>query len=128
MLWTRDVTPWRERKVRILNGGHTMTAPVAFLAGKQTVKDVVDDPVISEFLRRGMDEEIIPTLDLPRPDLEQFADGVRDRFANPCIRHQLLSITSNSTSKFRVRILPSIVTYLDRGRSLPQRLVFRCLR
>lgn len=101
-----------------------MAAPAAFLAGKQTVKELFDDPIISEFIRRGMDEEIIPTLDLPRSELDQFAADVRERFANPCIRHPLLSITPNSVSKFRVRVLPSILEYLARAGSLPRRLTF----
>lgn len=122
--WTRDVTPYRDRKVRILNGAHTMAAPAAFLAGKQTVRELVEDGVISEFLRRGIEEEIIPTLDSPRPELETFAADVRERFANPCIRHQLLSITPNSTSKFKVRALPSILEYVARKGSLPRRLTF----
>jgi len=124
VLWTRDVQPYRNRKVRVLNGAHTMAAPLAFLAGKQTVKEIIDDPVISEFLRRGIHEEIIPTLELPRADLERFAANVLERFANPCIRHRLLSITPNSISKFTVRVLPSIVEYLDRKGSLPRRLTF----
>jgi tagaturonate reductase len=124
VIWTRDVTPYRDRKVRILNGAHTMAAPVGFLAGKQTVQELVDDPAISEFLRRGIGEEIIPTLDLPRAELETFAAAVSDRFANPCIRHQLTSITPNSTSKFKVRALPSILEYLARKSSLPRRLTF----
>jgi len=124
VLWTRNVSPYRDRKVRILNGAHTVTAPAAFLAGKETVKEIVDDPVICAFLRRGIHEEIIPTLDLPRTELESFAADVYDRLANPCIRHQLLSITPNSTSKFKVRVLPSILEYMVRKQSLPRRLTF----
>jgi tagaturonate reductase len=124
VIWTADVTPYRDRKVRILNGAHTMTAPAAFVAGLHTVKELVGNAVVLQFLRQGIEQEIIPTLDLPRLELETFAAAVLNRFANPYIRHQLLNIAANSTSKFRARVMPSIQQYLAQRGSLPRRLTF----
>lgn len=124
VVWTDDYKPYRDRKVRILNGAHTMTVLGAYLAGKDMVKDCMDDPVISRYLARGLSEEIIPTLDLPREDLESFAKAVSERFANPHVKHPLLSISLNSTSKFVARVLPSLKTYLARRGTLPKRLTF----
>ncbi|HEY0945863.1 MAG TPA: tagaturonate reductase [Opitutaceae bacterium] len=124
VVWTDDYKPYRDRKVRILNGAHTMTVLAAYLAGKDTVKDCMDDPVISRFVARGLSEEIIPTLDLPRADLETFAAAVSERFSNPHVQHPLLSISLNSTSKFVARVLPSLKTYLTRQGTLPKRLSF----
>src|SRR5690606_35138420 len=67
---------------------------------------------------------IIPTLDLPREDLESFAAAVLERFANPFVRHELLSIALNSTSKYRARVLPSLREDLRRRGELPERLTF----
>jgi tagaturonate reductase len=122
--WTNDYTPYRDRKVRILNGAHTMTVLAAILAGKDTVKQCMDDPIIASYLKRGLFEEIIPTLDLPIADLESFATAVLERFANPFVKHQLLSIALNSTSKFRARVLPSIREYVKRFGKIPNRLAF----
>lgn len=122
--WTQDYKPYRDRKVRILNGGHTMMVLGAFLAGKNTVTECMADPVISAYLARGLAEEIIPTLDLPRIELERFADAVGERFANPHVKHELLSISLNSTSKFATRILPSLKIYQAQRGTLPNRLTF----
>jgi tagaturonate reductase len=124
VVWTDNVTPYRDRKVRILNGAHTMTVLAAYLAGKDTVKECMDDPAISNYLRRGLSEEIIPTLDLPKADLQAFAAAVCERFANPFVKHFLLSIALNSVSKFTARVLPSLKEYQLRRGTLPKRLTF----
>ena len=119
-----DITPYRTRKVRILNGAHTSLVPVAYLAGFRTVMDSVNDTATGQFIRKVIFEEIIPTLDLPEEELKQFANDVIERFQNPSIRHELLSIALNSISKFKVRVLPSILEYHKRSGSLPENLVF----
>ena len=110
VVWTRDMTPYRTRKVRILNGAHTSTALAAWLAGIDTVGDCVKDPVVGAYLRKAIFDEIIPTIDMPRPELETYASAVLERFANPYIRHELISISLNSVSKFKARVLPSLAT------------------
>ena len=86
--WTADMTPYRERKVRILNGAHTMTVLAAYLAGKETVRECMDDPLIRSYMQRGIEEEILPTLTLPRADLEAFARSVTRTVLEPV--HQAL--------------------------------------
>ncbi|MBO9683070.1 MAG: tagaturonate reductase [Flavisolibacter sp.] len=124
VLYVKDVTPYRTRKVRILNGAHTTLVPVAYLYGIDTVRESVEDPVVGKYLRDAIFEEIIPTLDLPKEELEQFAGEVIDRFRNPYIKHLLMSIALNSWSKFETRVLPSILEYKKRKGSIPQRLAF----
>lgn len=118
-----EITPYRIRKVRILNGAHTTLVPVAYLRGLQTVKESVNDPYVGEFLNRAIHEEIIPTLGLPNDELKQFASDTIERFQNPFIRHELMSIALNSISKFKVRILPTILEYEKRTGKLPERLL-----
>ena len=124
VLWTDDMTPYRTRKVRILNGAHTMTVLAAYLYGLDTVKECMDDGLIRAFMEKGLYEEIIPTLDLPEEELLGFAKSVGERFANPFIKHYLLSISLNSTSKFKTRVLPSITEYVARKGKIPQLLTF----
>lgn len=124
VLYVKDITPYRTRKVRILNGAHTTLVPVAYLYGIDTVREAVEDPVVGGYLRDAIFEEIIPTLDLPKEELEQFAAEVIDRFRNPYIKHQLMSIALNSWSKFETRVLPSILEFKKRTGTIPQRLAF----
>ena len=122
--WTADMTPYRERKVRILNGAHTMTVLAAYLAGKDTVRECMDDPLIRSYMRQGIEQEILPTLSLPRADLEAFARSVTERFSNPFIKHYLLSISLNSVSKYKARILGTVLDYHRKQGKLPPRLTF----
>lgn len=124
VLYVKDITPYRTRKVRILNGAHTALVPVAYLYGIDTVRESVEDPVIGKYLRDTIFNEIIPTLDLPKEELEQFANEVINRFRNPYIKHLLMSIALNSWSKFETRVLPSILEYKKRKESIPQHLAF----
>jgi len=122
--FTEDVSPYKLRKVRILNGAHTMSVLAAFLSGKNTVGEMMDDPQIIKYLQRSIYQEIIPTLDLDKDDLESFASSVFDRFANPHIKHFLLSIALNSVAKYKARVLPSILEYQKRKGELPEMLTF----
>ncbi|MCL6258799.1 tagaturonate reductase [Aquiflexum sp. TKW24L] len=119
----KDLQPYRLRKVRILNGAHTAMVPVAYLQCIRTVGEAMEDPKISIFISDTIYKEIIPTLDLPKEELEQFAADVLDRFRNPFIRHELISISLNSISKFRVRVLPSILEYHSRTGQFPENLL-----
>lgn len=114
-----DVTPYKKRKVRILNGAHTGFVPGAYLAGYDIVRDCMQDNVILGFMNRMLHEEVIPTLPLDRQDLEAFAAAVQDRFNNPFINHELMSITLNSTSKWRARNMPSLLEYAQTAGKLP---------
>ena len=121
---TDKLEMYRTRKVRILNGAHTSLVPYALLEGFDTVKSCVDDARMNEHIRKCVFDEIIPTLDLPADELKAYADDVLTRFANPYIKHYLSSIALNSVSKFKVRVLPSILEYIRRFGKAPETLCF----
>ncbi len=122
--FVKDLTPYRTSKVRILNGAHTARVPVAYLHGLRTVRESMEDKTVGEFIRKAVNDEIIPTLDLPKEELQQFANDVMERFLNPYIRHELMSIALNSISKYKVRVLPSLLKYIELKKQLPEKLVF----
>jgi tagaturonate reductase len=108
VVWTSDLKPYREAKLRMLNGVHTALAPTAFLAGLGTVGEAIRDPLFSRYLNALMFEEIAPRVPLPAKQREAYARSVFERFANPFLRHELISITLNSVSKWRTRLLPIV--------------------
>ncbi|MBD0777250.1 tagaturonate reductase [Maribacter sp. ANRC-HE7] len=120
----KDMQPFRTRKVRILNGAHTAMVPISILYGNQTVKESVEEKFTGPFIQSVVFDEIIPTLDMDKAELEAFAKAVFDRFRNPFIKHQLASIALNSISKFKVRVLPSLLEFVKRNNSLPVHMVF----
>ena len=124
VLFVEDVTPYRTRKVCILNGAHTLMAPVAYLSGIDTVREAVEDHVIGPFMLRSLNEEIIPTINLPEKDMFRFVLKVLERFRNPYIQHSLYSILLNSVSKYKARNLGSLLEYVHRRNALPRNLVF----
>lgn len=119
-----DLQPYRTRKVRILNGAHTAVVPLSLMYGNKTVKETMDNPLTEAFLRKAVFEEINLTLPLPREEVESFAEEVFDRFRNPFIVHLLSSIALNSISKFKVRVLPSLLAYQEKFGELPPQLTF----
>ncbi|MCI8806949.1 MAG: tagaturonate reductase [Oscillospiraceae bacterium] len=114
-----DVTPYKKRKVRILNGAHTGFVLGACLAGFDIVRDCMQDDTVRGFMNKMLYEEVIPTLPLDKKDLEGFAAAVQDRFNNPFVDHELMSISLNSTSKWRARNLPSLLEYVEAKGILP---------
>jgi tagaturonate reductase len=124
VVFADDITPYRERKVRILNGSHTSVALAAFLAGKDTVKECMDDPVLREFVETVLRTEIGPTLTLPAEEVSAFIDATLDRYSNPHLKHLLLSISLYSVSKFRARLVPVIRKYVQLKGEIPIRVAF----
>ena len=124
VILTDNLQMYRTRKVRILNGAHTSLVPYALLSGFDTVKSCMDDEKMLSHIRKCVYDEIIPTLDLPKEELIEYADNVLKRFRNPYIRHYLSSIALNSVSKFKVRVLPSITEYIKRYNKMPETLIF----
>jgi len=120
---TDNLERYRTRKVRILNGAHTSMIPYAMLEGIETVGDCMADENMSAFVKKCVYDEIIPTLDLPVEELKDYADNVFERFKNPYIRHLCASISLNSVSKFKVRVLPSILEYIKRYDKMPENLL-----
>ncbi|MEM6522605.1 MAG: tagaturonate reductase [Bacteroidota bacterium] len=122
VIFTNDLDYYRTRKVRILNGAHTCMVPVAYLYGLDFVQESVENELIGSFIRQAIFNEIIPSLDGERAELQQYANEVIDRFKNPSIRHALISIALNSFSKFKTRVMPSILSYYKKEGKLPRLL------
>ena len=114
-----DVTPYKKRKVRILNGAHTGFVLGAYLGGYDIVRDCMHDDKVLGFMNKMLFDEILPVLPLAKEDVESFAAAVQDRFNNPFINHELLSISLNSTSKWRARNMPSFLEYIEKFGKLP---------
>jgi len=124
VVWTDDIKPYRTLKVRILNGSHTLFTIPAFLAGKHTVRESVEDPLVGKFFEKGLFGEILPALAFPDAEKRAFAEAILERFRNPFIKHYLSSITLNSVSKFKVRVLPSLLESFKQTGVLPDALTF----
>ena len=124
VLWTEDLQPYRTRKVRILNGAHTATALAAYCAGLDTVQEMTEDPVVSGYLRQVMFREIVPFVPLPEAERQSYAATTMERFGNPFIRHELISIALNSVAKWKVRVLPTVKDYAARHGAVPAGLAF----
>ncbi len=123
IIFTDDLDMYRTRKVRILNGAHTSMIPYALLEGVQTVLECMENEKLFSFVNKCVFEEIIPTLDLPKAELTDYANNVFERFRNPYIKHLCSSISLNSVSKFKVRVLPSILEYIKRYGKYPENLI-----
>jgi len=119
-----DMQPFRTRKVRILNGAHTAMVPFSLLYGNTTVKQTVDNHFTGQFVNNAIFNEINHTLPMAKEELDSFAEEVLDRFRNPFIIHNLSSIALNSISKFKVRVLPSLLEYIDIHKKIPTNLTF----
>ena len=124
VIYTRDLTPYRERKVRILNGAHTASVLAAYLAGEDIVRGMMHNSVARAYLDRAVYEELLPTVKLPESEVHVFAQAVMERFDNPFIDHKLLDISLNSISKWRARVLPSLKDTLKATGRLPKCLPF----
>lgn len=124
VIFADDITPYKQRKVKILNGSHTAMVPVAYLSGIDTVREAVTDEYVGRFVRELANEEIKPTIDLPADEMDAFASAVMERFMNPFIRHELMSIALNSTTKFRTRLLPTYNDYRAKFGKSPKHILF----
>ncbi len=124
VIYTDNQKPYKQRKVRILNGAHTSFVPAAFQCGHDIVLTAMNDDLILNFMQKTLYDEVIPTLALPKEDLMAFAEAVTGRFKNPFIKHALLSICLNSVSKWRARCMPSLLGYVEATGKLPDRLTF----
>ena len=126
VVWTDDLQPYQTRKVRILNGAHTLMTPLALLNGWESVRETMDNPELGAFVRETVREDIIPVLPMAAGELHAYADSVFERFLNPFIHHRLADIAMNTISKFRTRLLPTMEAYGERGEPVPDRLAYAC--
>jgi tagaturonate reductase len=121
--FVKEIAPYRTRKVRILNGAHSCLVPVAYLKGIRLVKDAMENEETSEYIQKVIFDEIIPAMDQPSESLRPFAEDVLDRFRNPFIKHRLSDIALNSISKWKVRVLPSLLDFINKKDEIPIHLV-----
>ena len=119
---TPDMSPYKKRKVRILNGAHTGFVLGAYLAGFDIVRDCMHDETILGYMNKMLLQEVVPILPLDQDDCKKFAAAVEDRFNNPFVNHELMSISLNSTSKWRARNMPSFLEYIEKNGKLPTSL------
>ena len=117
-----DINSYRELKLRLLNGTHTLSCGLACLAGCDTVKEAMDVPVIAQFISDLMQKEIAPAIpyEVDATAATAFGNEVLDRFRNPNIRHQWLSITMNYSSKMKMRCIPVLLQHYRNSDSVPE--------
>ncbi|MGE4286830.1 MAG: tagaturonate reductase [Phycisphaerae bacterium] len=120
VIWTDDLARYRKRKVALLNGAHTSTVLLSYLGGINTVSQMVNDELFGKLTVQIVQKEILPSLDMDENEKNSFADSVIERFKNPYIRHELLSISLNSVSKWKVRVLPTFKSYAGAFGTLPR--------
>lgn len=114
----------RQIKVRILNGAHTSLVPLGLLGGVELVSEAISHPLLAIYLNRLFEKEILPNIAYEQTYLEEFAVDVIDRFKNPHIKHQLISISLNSSSKFVSRLLPTFKDHLRKQKQLAVHICF----
>lgn len=126
ILFAKDIKPYKIRKVRILNGLHTLMVPVAYLSGIDTVGETMADETLLTYINQTVNEEMVPATEkyLTTEELHQFAKEVYDRFNNPRVRHELMSIALNSSAKFKSRLLPTALDYVDKFGQFPKDIAF----
>ena len=119
---TDNISYYKKRKVRVLNGSHTNLVPAGLWLGAITVYDAMQDEKLSKFLSNTLTEEIIPFVSNDIKATTEFANSVKERFLNPYLNHELISISLNSISKWRARDLPSFKDYYNKFNKIPQNL------
>jgi tagaturonate reductase len=121
-----DIEIFRELKVRLLNGTHTLASGIAFLAGIETVSDAMADASLRKYINEVMHNEIIPSIPYHVEDGEaaQFAKAVVDRFSNTFIKHLWSNITFQYTTKLKIRIVPLIIQHYKFSDQVPERIAF----
>lgn len=123
VIYADDIVPYKQRKVKVLNGSHTAMVPIAYLCGLNTVGEAMADADVFAFIK-GLASEIKPTIDLPQEEVQSFVDSVYERFQNPFIKHMLMSIALNSTTKFVTRLLPTYNDFVTKFGKAPQHVLF----
>lgn len=124
VLFVDSIVPYKQRKVKILNGSHTTLVPVSYLAGIDTVRETIEDAELGKFVKEFIFDEVIPTIDIPHDQMVAYSNSVLERYMNPYVRHELMSIALNSCSKYKERVLPSVLQYIERKGQLPKHALF----
>ena len=119
-----DITSHRVLKIGLLNGGHTLTVPLGFLLGLNTVLDNMNHKGLSTFIERLLHDEISPSLPVELDRATSLADSVMERWRNPNIEHLLLDITFQSTNKMRNRVIQNLYRYYEKFDQVPPLMAF----
>lgn len=123
VIWD-DVTQYRQLKVSLLNAPHTMMFPVGLLAGANTVYEYMEDEYLYKFAYHAIFDEIIPLLPFDEEYKLGFSKSVLNRFRNPFFKHQLQDIGLNGVSKFKTRVLPLLLDWVNKNERLPEHMIF----
>ena len=124
VLFVESIKPYKERKVKILNGSHTCLVPVSYLSGIDTVRETIEDAQLNKFVLDFIFNEVVPTINIPREQMDSYANSVLERYGNPFVRHELMSIALNSVTKYKTRILPSVLQNLNDLKHFPDHALF----
>lgn len=119
-----NITMFKELKLRLLNGTHTLSCGVAFLAGITTVREAMTNKLLRQFIQQLMTKEIAVAIPFPlsEKDALDFSAKVLDRFSNPSIEHQWISITLNYTAKLKMRVVPVLQRYYGQYKMVPENI------
>lgn len=120
---TEDISRFRELKLRLLNATHTFSCGIAFLAGIETVREAMEDPLLGRYITQLLHSEIVNYFsggDIPAEEVLAFAATVTERFSNPFLDHQWLQISFQYTHKMRMRNLPLILDHYRRQSTVPE--------
>jgi tagaturonate reductase len=123
VLFVDSIVPYKQRKVKILNGSHTTLVPVSYLAGIDAVKETIEDEELGKFVKEFIFDEVIPTIDIPHDQMVAYSNSVLERYMNPYVHHLLMSIALNSSTKYKERVLPTVLQTLEKGK-LPVHALF----
>ncbi len=123
VLFVDSIVPYKQRKVKILNGSHTTLVPVSYLSGIDTVRETIEDEQLGKFVKEFIFDEVIPTIDIPHDQMVAYSNSVLERYMNPYVRHELMSIALNSCSKYKERVLPTVLQNLEKG-VMPKHALF----
>lgn len=124
VLFVDSIKPYKERKVKILNGSHTCLVPVSYLSGIDTVRETIEDKQLNQFVLDFIFNEVVPTINIPRDQMDSYANSVLERYGNPFVRHELMSIALNSVTKYKTRILPMVLQNLEDLKHFPDHALF----
>jgi tagaturonate reductase len=117
-----DIEIFRELKLRLLNGTHTLASGLAFISGCQTVKQAMDNETIASFITELMQNEIAPFIpcQVSLIAARSFGKQVLERFRNPHIRHQWINITMQYSSKMKLRCIPILLKHYELNKTVPE--------
>lgn len=116
---TENIEKYRELKLRLLNGSHSLMVGYSYLNGLKSVKESLNNEQVIQFMNRYIFDEIIPALAIDPNLSTPYAHEVLDRFRNPNIEHKLLGITVQYSTKMKARVVPILINYFEKFAKIP---------